>query len=500
MDNLNMYDVLDVGSIWRSKRHGHLHVVLALANFSLPEKYLKTNPPQVIFSDGNQVLSTTVDRFLSLRNYVRQDNGIKDAFYSMASMPITEEEREPSLQLDNDDEDSFEDSESIESKEELEQEETDSHTLTAAVKENPQAISLVVNTSVKDLAAKIASANAKLINYRQLRTIDGIYYHTISASSLEYVQLLIDRIYEIDSVEITINNRVKIDINNPQITTAYTEVCNNESVYSITFADASQADELEDELVPEDATENVEVNTLQNAFDVKTIPLNDVPEAQGSSISANTSDAIIESNSALENSIKELDLNDVSLEAVNTAQAEEIEEDTVLNAEQDNIVEEVISTQGVDLAANQIEGKLVSNDEDTSVSTTVSSASDDSISTTTDLSADLQHNSAEEHNSVVDEDTEDESDDVEELEEEILSNEEEHTSDVDEIEEVTLDSNVAIVDDNVDQSEVEETEYTLDHTLATDEENFSLSNDSSDEAFDLTEDDKLADKLETIIK
>lgn len=496
MDNLSMYDVLDVGSIWRSKRHGHLHVVLALANFSLPEKYLKTNPPQVVFSDGNQVLSTTVDRFLSLRNYVRQDDSIKDAFYNMASMPITEEEREPSLQLD-DDEDSFEESETvkaIERKEELEHEETDNHTLVASAKEQPQAILLTANTAAKDLAAKIANANAKLISYRQLRTIDGIYYHTVSVSSLDYVQLLIDRIYEIDSIEIMINNRVKISINNPQITTAYTEVCNNESVYSITFADASQAEELENEPEePEDAAESVEANTLQNAFEAKTIPLNVVPEAQGSSISANSSEFVIESNSTLENNVKEPSLNEVSSDTANTAQTNAEEVST--NEEQDNTVEEVISTQGVDLTISQNEIESASDENES----TDASITDNSIA---NLSTELEQDSSDKEHTLDLEETEDDLEEVEELEEEISSNEEEHASDVDEIEEVTLDSNVAIVDDSIDQNEVEETEYSLDHTLAVDEENVSSNNTTitTEDAFELTEDDKLADKLETIIK
>lgn len=498
MDKYNMYDVLDVGSIWRSKRHGHLHVVLALANFSLPEKYLKTNPPQVIFSDGNQVLATTADRFLSLRNYVRQDDSIKNAFFNMAAMPITEEEREPSLQLDNE-EDAVEENELI-----VDEEQTSTRTLTASAEEKPQIIKVNVNTDADDVKEKLNAANADFINYRQLRTVDSIYYHTISVSSIDYVQTIVNNIYEIESIEILINGRIKIDIANPQITTAYTEVCNNKPVYSITFADASQATEAYEEVQPDAANDQQQAeNEPQYTTNALSSILSAVAEdiyRSGSSSENNDAAEITANNSSIESEQKddsqlELDFEQgiviaepaekLTEELVNDALTDKPEEDNSLETEA-KLDAEVENTAEIDEAdGSKVEAGSEVNE----------------VISTEGISLSNEHESSE----VVIEDAAVVPDEgsvaTEEVEDEELSSNEE--TDVDELDEVTVDSNIAIVDDDVDSNSAEETDYVLDHTLATDDsEEFSLDDTQPGQAVvvEQSADDKLVEKLENIVK
>lgn len=498
MDKYNMYDVLDVGSIWRSKRHGHLHVVLALANFSLPEKYMKTNPPQVIFSDGNQVLATTADRFLSLRNYVRQDEFIKNAFFNMAAMPITEEEREPSLQLDNE-EDAVEENELI-----VDEKQTSTRTLTASAEEKPQIIKVNVNTDADDVKEKLNAINADFINYRQLRTIDSIYYHTISVSSIDYVQTIVNNIYEIESIGILINGRIKIDIANPQITTAYTEVCNNKPVYSITFADASQATEAYEEVQPDAANDQQQVeNESQYTTNALSSILSAVAEdiyRSGSSSENNNAAEITANNSSIESEQKddsqlELDFEQgiviaepaekLTEELVNDALTDKPEEDNSLETEA-KLDAEVENTAEIDEAdGSKVEAGSEVNE----------------VISTEGISLSNEHESSE----VVIEDAAVVPDEgsvaTEEVEDEELSSNEE--TDVDELDEVTVDSNIAIVDDDVDSNSVEETDYALDHTLATDDsEEFSLGDTQPGQAVvvEQSADDKLVEKLENIVK
>lgn len=504
MDKYNMYDVLDVGSIWRSKRHGHLHVVLALANFSLPEKYLKTNPPQVIFSDGNQVLATTADRFLSLRNYVRQDDSIKNAFFNMAAMPITEEEREPSLQLDNE-EDAVEENELI-----VDEEQTSTRTLTASAEEKPQIINVNVNTDADDVKEKLNAANADFINYRQLRTVDSIYYHTISVSSIDYVQTIVNNIYEIESIEILINGRIKIDIANPQITTAYTEVCNNKPVYSITFADASQATEAYEEVQPECIQPDA-ANDQQQAENEPQYTTN----ALSSILSAVAEDIYRNGSSSENNNAAEITANNSSIESEQKDDSQpelDFEQGIVIAEPAEKLTEELVNDALTDKPEEdnslETEAKLDAEVENTAEideadGSKVEAGSEvNEVISTEGISLSNEHESSE----VVIEDAVVVPDEgsvatEEEVEDEELSSNEE--TDVDELDEVTVDSNIAIVDDDVDSNSVEETDYVLDHTLATDDsEEFSLDDTQPGQAVvvEQSADDKLVEKLENIVK
>ena len=95
-------EVLDVGSIWQTRRRGSLNIVLFITNLDLSPEARKKHVPQVVFSDGQHVLSTSVDRFISRREYIRTDKDIANMLYDTLAMPITQEAQSPSFLLDED--------------------------------------------------------------------------------------------------------------------------------------------------------------------------------------------------------------------------------------------------------------------------------------------------------------------------------------------------------------------------------------------------------------
>lgn len=94
-------EVLDIGSIWQTRRRGSLNIVLFITNLDLSSEARKKHVPQVVFSDGQHVLSTTVDRFISRREYVRTDKDIANMLFDTLAMPITLEAQSPSFLLDD---------------------------------------------------------------------------------------------------------------------------------------------------------------------------------------------------------------------------------------------------------------------------------------------------------------------------------------------------------------------------------------------------------------
>ena len=424
----------------------------------------------------------------------------------MAAMPITEEEREPSLQLDNE-EDAVEENELI-----VDEEQTSTCTLTASAEEKPQIIKVNVNVNADadDVKEKLNAANADFINYRQLRTVDSIYYHTISVSSIDYVQTIVNNIYEIESIEILINGRIKIDIANPQITTAYTEVCNNKPVYSITFADASQATEAYEEVQPEYIQPDAANDQQQQAENEPQYTTN----ALSSILSAVAEDIYRNGSSSENNNAAEITANNSSIESEQKDDSQlelDFEQSIVIAEPAEKLTEELVNDALTDKPEEdnslETEAKLDAEVENTAEideadGSKVEAGSEvNEVISTEGISLSNEHESSE----VVIEDAAVVPDEgsvaTEEVEDEELSSNEE--TDVDELDEVTVDSNIAIVDDDVDSNSVEETDYALDHTLATDDsEEFSLDDAHPGQAVvvEQSADDKLVEKLENIVK
>lgn len=93
-------EVLDIGSIWQTRRRGSLNIVLYITNLDLSSDARKKHVPQVVFSDGQHVLSTSIDRFISRREYIRTDKDVANMLYDALAMPITLKEQSPSFLLD----------------------------------------------------------------------------------------------------------------------------------------------------------------------------------------------------------------------------------------------------------------------------------------------------------------------------------------------------------------------------------------------------------------
>lgn len=95
-------EVLDIGSIWQTRRRGSLNIVLYITNLDLSSDARKKHVPQVVFSDGQHVLSTSIDRFISRREYIRTDKDVANMLYDALAMPITLKAQSPSFLLDED--------------------------------------------------------------------------------------------------------------------------------------------------------------------------------------------------------------------------------------------------------------------------------------------------------------------------------------------------------------------------------------------------------------
>ena len=248
-----------------------------------------------------------------------------------------------------------------------------------------------------------------------------------------------------------INGRIKIDIANPQITTAYTEVCNNKPVYSITFADASQATEAYEEVQPEyiqpDTANDQQQQQAENESQYTTNALSSILSAvaediyrNGSSSENNNAAEITANNSSIESEQKD----DSQLEL-------DFEQGIVIAEPAEKLTEELVNDALTDKPEEdnslETEAKLDAEVEDTAEideadGSKVEAGSEvNEVISTEGISLSNEHESSE----VVIEDAAVVPDEgsvaTEEVEDEELSSNEE--TDVDELDEVTVDSNIA---------------------------------------------------------
>lgn len=262
---MSKYDYLDIGTIWKSKRRGTLSRVIALANFDLPEKYQKTNPPQVVFVDNitNNIFASTVDRFLSLRNFVRRDDEAKEALYDFYVSPILEEE-DPSLYLDDeseDDDDLLITSDDDENEEDKPQAMQPYAISAAASEEEPKSTKVEASTKTETqfkLAIETDQSNSELeqlinssfVSYDQFRSIDSVFYHKLTFNTAEAVQSIIDNADDIHKMSVIIGN-VSVPINVDYITTVYTSANKIENgmqvMYNIIVAEQSEEENEEND-------------------------------------------------------------------------------------------------------------------------------------------------------------------------------------------------------------------------------------------------------------
>lgn len=311
---MSSYDYLDLGTIWKSKRKGNLVSVIGLANFDLPEKYHKTNPPQVVFTDGTFIFSSDVKRFLSLRTFVRLDEGLKSSLLELFSAPITEEEEDPSLYLDEEDED---DDLLLSSDEEIEDnsfiQQSYAHAsaepaikseskLEASVKQPEKALcTLIVKT--KDSSVSFNEEVEKhFCGYDQSRDIDGTFYHKLSFDTRTAVEYLINNIDAITKMTIDVDG-ISIDVDVNYITTVYPSVINVSlnntlhSVYSYNVIVAEVSEENDDVYEEDSSSSEVPVATAATAIPTETI-VPEVVEAQPSNEEYTLGDILNEASAA----------------------------------------------------------------------------------------------------------------------------------------------------------------------------------------------------------
>lgn len=251
-------EYLDVGTIWKSKKLGNLTLVLALANFELPKKYQLTNPPSVVFTDGNRIFSSPVDRFLELRTFVRLDKALHNNILNCLASPITEEPEEPMLGIYDDasvnDDDDDDDLVIADSQDDAA---ADTNMLVSKAHENStksQSVLTASNIEASNIKKFITIKkhgtssdfedifNQSFHSYNQFRSDDGVYYHTLSFTSSKPVQILYNDIENIDYIAIE-NIGVNFSSDDMVLVNTWVSIANTSSgilyFYNAEFADYS---------------------------------------------------------------------------------------------------------------------------------------------------------------------------------------------------------------------------------------------------------------------
>lgn len=256
------YDYLDIGTIWQSKAHGTLSLVLAIANLNLPKKYASMNPPSVTFTDGSRIFTSPVERFLELRYFVRKDEYIANKLLDVLSHPITEDEEDEQYDMDDsddlllaEDDDYTNSNDSVaepvvpvqaqteaEHSEESKKEAVTAQTITSTPASYP--VQFVFDTlDDPELEDDLTNAAKALIKYDQFRTIDGVLYHHLAfAQTNNAVHTLISNVDKLKNCSIQYKD-VIIPVNLDLVTLAYTSA---ENIFDITgkFVDIKLVDNL----------------------------------------------------------------------------------------------------------------------------------------------------------------------------------------------------------------------------------------------------------------
>lgn len=254
------YDYLDIGTIWQSKAHGTLSLVLAIANLNLPKKYASMNPPSVTFTDGSRIFTSPVERFLELRYFVRKDEYIANKLLDVLSHPITEDEEDEQYDMDDSDDlllaedDDYNDGSvaepvaPIQAQTEAEySEENKKEVVTAqTIKPTPSSYPVQFVFEALDdseLENSLTDAAKALIKYDQFRTVDGVLYHHLAfAQNNNAVHTLINNVDKLKNCSIQYKDFI-IPVNLDLVTSAYTSA---ENIFDITgkFVDIKLVDNL----------------------------------------------------------------------------------------------------------------------------------------------------------------------------------------------------------------------------------------------------------------
>ena len=280
-------EVLATGSIWQTRKRGSLNIVLYVTNIDLSAEAQKIHKPQVVFSDGKHILSTTIDRFISRREYLRTDEDIANMLYDAIAMPITSEPQAPSFLLDDEediddetgiyvgeDEDTYDGPQNFTyedyypqtpaSIEAHEQEEVEQETeALEQTEENDQlqqeaSVSITANTSepvyqeecpVKLLINRQDSVD-HIIAYSQSIVEQGIVHEVRFSAKDAITQLLADTSTD---YELTLGNTA-LEFTTDDILSAYAGYDHSQVFYSVIFIERYENEEDEQDVVDDEET------------------------------------------------------------------------------------------------------------------------------------------------------------------------------------------------------------------------------------------------------
>ena len=311
------YDYLDIGTIWQSKAHGTLSLVLAIANLNLPKKYASMNPPSVTFTDGSRIFTSPVERFLELRYFVRKDEYIANKLLDVLSHPITEDEEDEQYDMDDSDDlllaedDDYSDNSVAEpvvpaqAQTEAEYSKEDKKEVVAAqsIKSTPSAYPVQFVFEALDdfeLEKNLTDAAKAFIKYDQFRTIDGVLYHHLAfAQNNNAVHTLISNVDKLKNCSIQYKD-VIIPVNLDLVTSAYTSA---ENIFDITgkFVDIKLVDNLiiADTTNIEDEDDTTEHSTEHSTGSVSVISQPDIANAVPENINNSESRDDLETTSVI---------------------------------------------------------------------------------------------------------------------------------------------------------------------------------------------------------
>lgn len=280
-------EVLATGSIWQTRKRGSLNIVLYVTNIDLSAEAQKIHKPQVVFSDGKHILSTTIDRFISRREYLRTDEDVANMLYDAIAMPITSKPQAPSFLLDEDedvddetgiyvgeDEDNYEGPQNFTyddyypqtpaSIEAHEQEEVEQETEALEHEEQPiqeASVSITANAHEEPIYHEECPVKLvingqdtvdSIISYSQSVVEQGIVHEVRFSAKDSITQLLADTSTD---YELTLGNTT-LDFTAEDILSAYAGYDHGQVFYSIIFIERYE-DDNQDE-----ATENEDANLV----------------------------------------------------------------------------------------------------------------------------------------------------------------------------------------------------------------------------------------------
>lgn len=289
-------EVLATGSIWQTRKRGSLNIVLYVTNIDLSAEAQKIHKPQVVFSDGKHILSTTIDRFISRREYIRTDEDVANMLYDAIAMPITSKPQAPSFLLDEDvddetgiyvgeDDDNYEGPQnftyedyypqtpaSIEAHEQEEvEQETEALEQTEEDKQPLEDASVSISASVSEPTYHKEECPVKLlingqdnvdyiIAYSQSVAEQGIVHEVRFSIKDSITKILADTSTD---YELTLGNTT-LEFTSGDILSAYAGYDHGQVFYSVIFIEHYEDEDVQEDAIDndEEAVENEETNLV----------------------------------------------------------------------------------------------------------------------------------------------------------------------------------------------------------------------------------------------